>query len=55
MRPDEELARRVAEKLAEAGVVPPRDVEALAARLAQGEMKARDWEALVLAERDGDA
>lgn len=55
MQPNEELARRVADKLAEARLVAPRDAEALAGRLAKGELKARDWEELILAEDARDA
>jgi len=45
--PNEELARRVAARLAAAGVVRADEADALAERLARGAVTQRDWEAIV--------
>ena len=45
--PNEELARRVAARLAAAGVVRGDEADALAERLARGAVTQRDWEAIV--------
>ena len=45
--PNEELARRVAARLAAAGVVRAEEADALAERIARGAVTQRDWEAIV--------
>jgi hypothetical protein len=53
--PNEELARRVAARLAAAGVVRADEADALAERLARGAVTQRDWEAIVEAAGAGGA
>ena len=45
--PAEALARRIAARLAAEHVIADADVDAMARRLAAGELKQRDWETIV--------
>ena len=45
--PNEELARRIAERLATAAMIASTDAGALAARLAAGTLRQADWEQMI--------